>query len=336
MVEQTSTPPDRSFSRYLAWLSGGLLGLGATLFFVIYQFGEELPPPPFTGSISFDEKAVWLAKHLDDPCEVLAIGSSMTVNNLDSAVFSGRHLINASSWGMKIQHIDYFLETLLEYVSPKAVLVVTAPTDFERDFRGPALFDRARLKRFFDSRDLFRSHVELLSVEYLIGAIPEIRRDRVGRSTYFALDFDAGGGVPLDLVSEGFERWPDRWEKPVAREEGMDEANYESLAAMARRCRDRGLPLVVVQAPIREDVLTERDRAFLLGRHWLRLAQICRDSGAGFHNFHGRLALAETDFADSTHLNRAGARELSKRIVPLLDEVISERALLGFRAAGEE
>ena len=309
------TTPSPHFKSYLVWLLGGLVVLGGALLGAVYLFQNELPPPPFTGSVSFDEKAVWLSKRLDEPCDILAIGSSMTVNNLDSSVFTNHAFINASSWGMKIQQTDYFLETLLGYLSPKTVLVVTAPIDFEHDYRGREIYDEQKLTRFFNDGNLFRTHLQYVSAKYLLGSVGPVLRDRVGRKTYYSLDFDVGGCVPLDLDSEGFERLTDRWEKPVAQEEAVDEANYAGLAAMAERCDERGIRFVFVQPPIREDILTEKDREFLNNRHWPRLSQICQDKGASFHNFHGNLPVTEADFADSTHLNRQGARKLSRAIL---------------------
>ena len=308
----------RACRKYLCWLLGLLALLGVTMLVCIHVFREKLPPPPFTGSISFDEKAVWLAKRLKEPCDVLAIGSSMTVNNLDSSVFADHHFINASSWGMKIEQSDYFLDLLLEYWSPKAVVVLTAPIDFEGDYRGKQIFDREKLKRFFDSGDLFRTHLEYLSAQYLLGSLSEIQRDRTGRKTYYSLDFDAGGSVPLDLMSEGFERHEDRWNKPLARQEAIVEANYLGLQSLAQRCQDRGIRFLLVQPPIREDIISAKDIKFLTETHWPRLAEICHERSGAFHNFHGTLTMSEDDFGDSTHLNRSGARKLSLAVASLL------------------
>lgn len=318
--------PPLPFRRYLTWLLGTLVVLGGLLLGMVYRYQEALPPPPFTGSISFDEKAVWLSKRLQEPCDILAVGSSMTVNNLDSEVFASHHFLNASSWGMKIQQTDYFLEHLLAILSPKVVLVVTAPIDFERDYRGRAIYDADKLQRFFRTGDLFRSHLDYLSAKYLLESIGPVHRDRYGRGTYYSLDFDEGGSVPLDLMDEGFERLDDRWFKPIAQEEAVDEANYEALTALATRCRERGILFALIQPPIREDILTEKDRLFLTEKHWPRLASLCAREEALFQNYHGELALTETDFADSTHLNRQGAGKLSRAIGSLLESRLAPLA----------
>ena len=316
MAAEPTAP--KAFRTYLLGLISLLTLLAVASLVCVHAYREKLPPPPFTGSISFDEKAVWLAKRLQQPCDLLAIGSSMTVNNLDSSVFEGQQLVNASSWGMKIQQTDYFLELLLHYWSPKTVVVITAPIDFEGDYRGAKIFDRDKLKRFFDEGNLFRAHLHYLSAQYLLGSFNEVQRDRVGRKTYYSLDFDGSGSVPLDLMSEGFERLEERWMKPVAQEESIDEANYTGLVRLANRCREKGIRFVLVQAPIREDIFTEKDRKFLTQTHWPRLAKACLDNGGASHNFHGNLLLSTDQFADSTHLNRDGAQALSKAILQLL------------------
>lgn len=308
------------FKGYLVCLIGVFASITLLLFMLLERFGAAFPPPAFTGSISFDEKAVWLAEHLDRSCEILAIGSSMTVNNLDTSALGGDKMLNAASWGMKMDHIDGFLEVLLEHVTPKTVVVVTAPIDFQRDHRDRELFQRAVLERFLVDGNLSRAHWRLMSMNYLLGSFLEVRSGREGRSQYFSLDFDEGGCVPLDLDSEGFERWPERWSMPVAEESSMDEKHYVALSVMAERCRARGIAFLLVQAPIREAVLTAEDADFLEKRHWPRLAQICEEQGGRFANFHGRLALSDDEFADSTHLNRAGALKLSEAIAEGLGE----------------
>lgn len=312
------TTEPRVFRKYLLGLLSLLGALIVAGLVCVSAFREELPPPPFSGSISFDEKAVWLSKRLQEPCDVLAIGSSMTVNNLESSAFSEHAFVNASSWGMKIEQTDYFLELLLEYWKPKTVVVVTAPTDFEGDYRGKTIFDRKKLKRFFDSQDLFRTHLEYLSAQYLLGTASEIQRDRVGRGTYYSLDFDKGGSVPLDLMSEGFEKVEDRWAKPLAQSESVVESNYRGLAQLVERCQANGIRFLLVQPPIRDDILTEKDRVFLTESHWPRLAKICLEKGGSFHNFHSELSMTVEDFADSTHLNREGAQKLSRAVARLL------------------
>ena len=312
------TTEPRAYRKYLLGLLSLLALLVVTTLVCVHAFREKLPPPPFTGSISFDEKAMWIAKRLKEPCDILAIGSSMTMNNLDSSAFAGQDFINASSWGMKIEQTDYFVDLLLNYWSPKTLIVVTAPIDFEGDYRGKKIFDREKLKRFFDSGDLFRAHLDYLSAHYLLGTMSEVRRDRVGRKTYYSLDFDEGGSVPLDLMTEDFERLDDRWNKSLAQEEAIVEASYLGLQSLAKRCQDKGIRLLLVQSPIREDIMTEKDTAFLAKTHWPRLAKICHESSGAFHNFHGTLAMTEGDFADSTHLSRSGARKLSMEMATLL------------------
>ena len=311
-TEATNTPEAQAYRPYLWCLLVSLTVVGGAFFATLFIQKDRLPPPPFTGSISFDEKAVWLSKHFDQPCDVLAIGSSMTLNNLDSEVFAGRHFLNAGSWGLKIDQTDYLLSLLLEYLKPKVVLVVTAPTDFERDYRGRKIYDETKLRRFFTSKDLFRSHLDCLYLTYLVENYAAIGRDRHGRRNYYSLDFDSGGSVPID--PEGLERDQKRWMKPVAPESSMDPVNYEALGKLAKRCADIGIQFLLVQPPIRKDILSETDIDFLTNRHWPKLAAICQEHEATFDNQHGVMAADSSVFVDSTHLNAIGAQRLSQHI----------------------
>ena len=122
----------------------------------------------------------------------------------------------------------------------------------------------------------------------------------------------------MDLVSENFERLDDRWNKPLAQQGSLVEANYIGLQALVKRCEDQRIRFLLVQPPIREDIMTAEDAAFLKEAHWPRLAKICHERRGAFHNFHRTLTMTEDDFADSSHLSRSGARKLSTAMATLL------------------
>mgnify|MGYP002631857494 CR=1 FL=1 len=244
----------------------------------------------------------------------------MSVNNLESSLFPSDNFLNASSWGMKVAQTDHFLTILLKHLDPETVIMVTAPTDFEFDYRGQAIVDHHKLDQYFVSRNLFTTHLRYLSLTYMVSEFRDIQRDRQGRQTYYSLDFDSGGSVPLATISEGFERIGQRWMKPVASESMIDPENYAALATLVQRCTDAGKTFYLIQAPIREDILSPTDRDFLTQRHWPKLAEQVQVNGGSFHNFHGELALTSEQFADSTHLNRMGAQRLSKAIMALINE----------------
>ncbi len=305
---------DSPFKRYCLAFFSLLTGLALLLGAILYTKARTLPPPPFSGSISFDEKAVWLAERLDKPYDILAIGSSMTVNNLHPDAFPDQAVINASSWGLKMQQTERFLDLLLDYYSLQTVLIITTAIDFEGDYRGAEIYDEKKLRRFFEQRNLFKTHLEYLSLHYLMSNAGAIKRDRVGRKTYYSLDFDRSGGVPLDLIAEGFERLDERWNRPVTKESALDEANYKALKKIALLCQSKGAHLYLVQSPIRQDVLSPTDTTFLNEKHWPRVKRVCEENGATFINLHGELSLGEEHFADSDHLNRQGAIRFSREV----------------------
>jgi len=62
------------------------LGAGAIVTLLLYfKSRGELAPVPLTGSVSFNAKMEFLRRRPAKNADVLAVGSSMVLNNLDTA-----------------------------------------------------------------------------------------------------------------------------------------------------------------------------------------------------------------------------------------------------------
>lgn len=274
----------------------------------------RLAPVPLSGSISFDEKMEWLWKGGERRWDVLAVGSSMTLNNLDGATVAAglprdAAFVNAASWSMKIADSQALIDYVAEVREPRAVLLVTGPMDFYGAAQGFVRREQLDTLRTTTAYPLLVArHFDPLWYWQRADAIGAQRADR---SWYTSLRFDDWGCVPLDV------RWPavaeDRWnERP--RLEQVSDRQYTALAAIADRLAARGTLLVCAQAPIRADAVAAcgEDR---LRAHWARLEAILAARGLRFHNLHDDLALGVEAFADYSHLNADGARRFSAALM---------------------
>ena len=131
-----------SWRRYLLYFAIPplLLFIGIAGFIYILHRTHLLAPVPLTGSSTFDEKLEAIRARQHKPIDVLAIGSSMTLQNLNSQVVlqhlpPGATYYNAGAMGIHIASIRKMLELLEPRFHPKAVILVTGPMDYYRNFQ---------------------------------------------------------------------------------------------------------------------------------------------------------------------------------------------------------
>jgi hypothetical protein len=277
--------------------------------------GGRLAPVPLSGSVSFDEKMEWLFRRGERRWDVLAIGSSMTLNNLDCAALAERlprgiGFANAASWSLKMGDTRALLEYVERVREPRAVVIITGPMDFYRGqskvFVKPAELD------FYRSTGSY----PLLVARYFdpwwyYGRSENIAEQRASRAWYSSLDYDSWGGVPLEV------HWPtveaDRWnERP--RPALIDQRQYREFERLVAACAAHHQRLVCAQPPIRDDAFGECDQAALRA-HWARLSAILAAHGYRFYNLHGELPLGRECFADYSHLNAEGAHRFTEALL---------------------
>lgn len=305
-----SSEPRNGSRRFLLWFLLGHLMLGG--FYVILDRTGYLPPPPFAKSISFDAKAVWLRDHarLREPIDLLALGSSMTLNNFNSqTVFDalpGQHYVNGSSWGLKMRHIDQLFRFLNERDRISTLVVCSSIVDFRTDEDEiPVQVPHAGLLAYYlDDGSKALCELLLFSGRYFVGNMKKMRFLTERNDDYQSLRFDRGGGVPF--ASRGFAIDSSRWEGKFLEHVVIDERNYTALHDLARYCRARGIGMVLCTTPARRQALSYLPAGVLAG-HMARLRTM-----ASADNF----LLLEADnnhfddamFVDWGHLNEVGAK----------------------------
>ncbi len=275
----------------------------------------NLPPIPLTGNISFDEKLEWLWKRRSRSWDVLASGSSMTLNNLYSegvvsALPVGTRYVNAASWSLKMGDTKKFVDYLCALHQPKTMIVICGLMDFYG--KNSVEFINA------DNLDFYRStpSYSLLTARYFDPIYyykhsREIHEQRSTRASYRSLMFDSGGGVPMDVNYPNID--PQRWnEKP--RPELIDPSQYTEFEGLVAALANRNVQLICAQAPIRSDAYDASD-TLALDRHWLRLSDILKAHGFQFYNMYRSLSLGPESFADYSHLNAIGARQFTAALM---------------------
>ena len=280
----------------------------------------SLAPPPLAGSISFDLKAEFLREKDRDACKVLAIGSSMALNNLDSEVIVRRlgiqdQFLNAGAWGRRMGQTRAFLEVLLEKYDPRLVILATAPIDFieaeDEDY------DRRHLARFIKGSPYWLTVARYFSPTYYVRQRKEMLRIKRRRDIFTSLQFDAYGGVVFDVTRESDPSWERRYSEAYALND-KSPRQYQQLGVIAELLRERDIELVVVQSPIRGEAFEMQKQAIL--DHWQQLQQVVEAHQIRFVNLHDEILVGNDCFSDAVHFNSKGVRLFTTALMDFVQQ----------------
>jgi hypothetical protein len=275
----------------------------------------RLVAPALSGNVCFDEKLRFLRNRPSKECDVLVIGSSMALNNLDSEAMlkhlpQGTQVLNAGAWNMKIGQTRALLESLLRIYRPRIVIFVCGPMDFYLTPFPAQFFDPSEVVQFINGRSwwlpVLMHHFDL---QYYVNWSFKIRRSRSSRDEYLSVMFDRWGSIPLEISYPKI-NWR-RWNLKVEPEQ-MDPTQYDELARVADLARNRGLNLICVQPPMRQGSVPASATS-VIDEHWRKMEKIL--AGRGFHlwNF-SEIGLSDDYFCDYSHLNNKGAPIFSEMV----------------------
>ena len=301
---------------YLLFLPLFLIGLAQGIAALV-RLGS-LPPVPFSGSISFDEKIRFLKNRVDLKAEILAIGSSMSLNNFagsayESSGLAAHSFLNLGSWNSKVRHSFYTYNVLEPIVQPRVVLFVTSVMDYGREERPDQFFNESDVRSYVVSPWLDWLYVlKYDSLSYFANQELLVSRLRKIDDDYSSLKFDQYGEVPLEIPPNKIS--PERWNIKVSPQDFSDARNYQMLVNWVKKSEKDGTCLVVAQTPLRlSSIPLGMDKQ--VEDHWKRLSVMLDTDHSSFLNLHSSLRLPDSMFADYSHLNAIGAQIFTKALL---------------------
>lgn len=287
-------------------------------------FISDLPPPNLSTSFSLNEKLRFLRGQSRD-AEVIALGSSMTLMNLNSEVvvkaLGSKKYLNAGSWGASIIDMYSILKVLHKtYPAMNTLIISSNLIDFQHgvktaDYNVIADYLNPEKTRF----DQYYLHN--LHVKYFIKNYPYMRAVRTHPQEYFYLSFDPYGAVMLE--GKGFHITEDRWELAFLSDQVKAE-QYSYMDSISTYCRVKGIKLIFCQNSYRfkKKQTFDKKTIKLISDHVTKVSSILsRDHhifvDAGERDWDDRL------FVDAIHLNREGTEQVSaywfERIKPQIE-----------------
>jgi hypothetical protein len=299
----------RPLNRFLLKLL--LLGLPVVFCFeLFYRLGIY---PVITVSQIFDYKMLGAKRHAPEKVDLMAIGSSVTLYDLDSRMIADSlrlRYYNFGSWGMTAADIFAAARALVRDYRPANILLCSSPRDFMTpptpsyaEYAGTAAFIRERFPEYFYLRNYNPIHTLL------------DRRFVARRPT-----FDAWGGA---LVEEMWAGRP-RQEKVQHLDfpNADTELQYRALDSLCRFLRDQEVRLFFVQVPMKERFVGDSEVLTALKAHFDRCRSIVEADGGYCFVHYDPAEFPDSLFADLTHLNKAGTKVLTRKIVADIKEII--------------
>ncbi len=293
-----------------------LLGLGA----YVQNSRHFLPAPRVTSNSVLNMKLSHLRHRGDHPVHVLALGSSMAMNNLSSeevmAHFGDTSFVNMGAWGMDIQQTEGLAEVLVPLLKPHTVLLVSNLNDLVEDGKRFAV-DTARVVAYLRTWGTTESYLRNLRPAYYLR---EMERNRIrvhDRGNYEFMGVDDHGGAGLLIPREQIDK--ERWERKPPLGKWLDEQQYAALDRLAAYLNKQGVRLIFLQSPYRDGV-RNADVERTVETHLARVSNILAP--------YDHIVVTSTDrhwpdglFVDYSHLNREGARLFTRHVMSALDDV---------------
>jgi hypothetical protein len=292
------------------------LGISLLLLFSFLKYHhlsllDDLPAPNLTDSYSLNEKLRFLRNRPKD-AEVIALGSSMTLMNLNSAVvlkaMGNKKYLNAGSWGASMTDSYRLLKVLGKTYPLKTLIMSSNVIDFQH---GVKHADYQVIENYLHPEKYRPDHYYLhnLSMNYFINNYPYTRLVRTHPHDYFYLKFDPYGAVQLE--GENFNITKDRWELAF-RGDDVPAAQYQYLDSISSYCRNHGIRLIFFQNSYRlkKKLSFNKKRLKMISDHVKKVSGIlARDH----HNFvdAGDRDWDDKLFVDAIHLNREGTEQVS-------------------------
>lgn len=312
--------------KYKTWLNGwivytlGFVGVAFTLVVLLERFSDM--PLRFTKSISYDFKIRFVKAQLaDSQFDTLIVGSSMALNNIDADVLetsSAVHkVLNLSSWGMATSECLQLLQ-MLDLSGVKQVVHSAQYFDYVGEV--DKVLDQDELVRYLNGGWPLKTYFQNISrLPQNVWDYLDLGNEYGDSRTQAFLGFDDSGGVNFER--DGFLINQRKWEEiPAIPTVPVGDAYFEHLLEMQKFLGEKGIQLVVVTPPFRQELLAQSDefREFFTA-HKDYLEQLSRSKGFLYIDAHERLEFDDRFFVDASHLDSVGAHRMTELVVDALE-----------------
>lgn len=312
--------------KYKTWLSGwiaytlGFVGIAFAVVVVLERYSDM--PLRFTKSVSYDFKIKFAKEQLADKrFDTLIVGSSMALNNIDADVLeassSVHKVLNLSSWGMATSECLQLLQ-MLDLSGVKQVVHSAQYFDYVGEV--DKVLDEDELAQYLNGGWVLKTYFQNISrLPQNVWDYLDFGNEYGDSRTQAFLHFDDSGGVNFER--DGFLINQRKWQEiPAIPAVPLGDEYFKHLLAMQRFLAEKGIQLVVVTPPFRQELLAQSEefREFFAA-HKDYLEQLSRSKGFLYVDAHAQLGLDDRFFVDASHLDSVGARRMTELVVDTLE-----------------
>lgn len=289
----------------LSFIVGGLLCIFSSRYSII----------PFFVSVSTDSKIYELKQRHFDTIENISMGSSMTLNNLNSEILT-KHLQtdsywNMASWGRTIGETKDMIEIMTALYHPSNIFIISYCGDFrygsmdkcKSDVRNYLTIDNKSLNLFYMTKYQLRCRFQNEDEQY-VSYISDTM-------TYTNLNYDPYGGCVLRVY--GNDVSAERMASKSDFSFDITNQSYQDLKDMCEYLQKCGVKLYFVNSPTKNDYYTNQED---VNAHIRYCDSLVSYYGHCYINemIMGKYREDTITFADPQHLNETGAKQLTTEI----------------------
>lgn len=276
-------------------------------FEVLFRLGFY---PIITDSTLFDLKTIQIQKHHVKNVKLLAIGSSITLNELKSELIVqnvSASYYNFASWGLQIADIRRLLNSYVNKYHPKYVVICSSVRDFTIAANNSYL-------NYLNANDLVKYNFPEFFYFNDYHSVHQIIRRKFMQ---YPLKFDAWGVASL-ITKPNTKQPPNHDIFPTQYTPGA----YKELDTLSAFLKKQGIKLIFIQAPIKKayagtDTLKKR-----IGLHFDTCKVIVEAQGGTYLNYYNTSIYPDSLFVDNYHLTDAAAIILTKQIINDLKKIV--------------
>ena len=218
---------------------------------------NHLPAPRITSSISLNEKIAWAKKRPPETCDVIILGSSVALNNIDGNKISKKFhpTTNLAAWGLSVRDSASFMKIFLESCKPKQIVYLFSYGDF---MSRPSIANWSEVHDFLKSKDLNLFYLKNLDIPYYINGYFDIKKSHTSTNLmYESLNFDESGSVlyEVDKFKINQKRWMGHDSLGVIKE-ALVLDNLQAFQDMANMAKVNDIKFYAVTATPRGDAKT--------------------------------------------------------------------------------
>ena len=280
--------------------------------------------PIISNSISFDAKIYAIKRKHIKQVDIMALGSSTTLNDLNSSIIKSnfkQSYYNFGAWGIEIRDLNHMIKSYVSNYNPKYVVLTSNFSDFVTKPNGTLpdnLFFSLNCAPIYYLKN-YTNYNDIIIRKKALKFYQDNTND------FSALKFDNYGGVALNVNRQTVtaDRLSDINHLLISFPNKNTVGDYTSLDSLAIFLKTKNVKFIYIQAPFAGDYIKTNEKRIAILSHFDRCKNIVERNNGIYLNFEKNSKLPDSLFADPLYLNTKGAILLTNDIAQKLKSIIN-------------